>query len=284
MLDNKTIKKIEEFVLIRPRSIQEISILLNKNWRTIDRYVEEIKKSYGTIDVRTFREGTRGALKIVYYSAIENFSGTIFQKELEKQIFYGRTKYDFSPFDIFQFVSESKKLIWMKKGIDESNAGRLIEFKKLLDCAKKQILFFSGNLSFINFDDGKINLFDEIEGLVKRGVFLKVLCRIDVVSLKNVEKLLSLNKKYGRDFIEIRHRTQPLRATIIDELVVNLKEVIEPTQRKNETLKRLFLFYTIREKDWIKWLDSIFWRMFNSSVGSDKRLVELKRVDLTSFY
>jgi len=67
MLDSETIKKIEDFVYQKPRSIQEVSEHLGKNWRTVDRYIEEIGKSFGTISVRVFREGTRGALKATLY-------------------------------------------------------------------------------------------------------------------------------------------------------------------------------------------------------------------------
>ena len=71
MLDSKIIKKINNFVYQKPRTIQEISLLIKKNWRTADRYVEQISKEQGTLLVRTFREGTRGALKIVFWNNIE---------------------------------------------------------------------------------------------------------------------------------------------------------------------------------------------------------------------
>ena len=66
MLNNETIKKIENFVYSKPRSVSEVAKHLNKNWRTIDRYVKEIEKEFGTVATRTFRGGTRGALQIVY--------------------------------------------------------------------------------------------------------------------------------------------------------------------------------------------------------------------------
>jgi len=279
MLDNHIVKKIEDYCITEPRSIHELSKHIGKNWRTLDRYVNEIKKEYGTLDIKTFRGGTRGALKIVYYSAVEKFSGTVFQQELEKQIFSGREKEDFSPFDIYQFVSDKEKEIWMKQAENESKAGRLIEFQKLLDSAKKQVLFYSGNLSFIGFDDGEINVFNEMEKLVKRGISIKVLCRVDVVGINNIRKMLSLNKKYGKELIEIRHRNQPLRITIIDDNIVNMKEVKEPTCRDDELQERIFIFYTIRNREWAKWLQSIFWRMFNTAIGSSKRIEEIDRLN-----
>ena len=68
MLDTKTIKKINDFVYTKPRTIQEIAHLIRKNWRTANNYVDKIAKESGAISVRTFRGGTRGALKIVYWS------------------------------------------------------------------------------------------------------------------------------------------------------------------------------------------------------------------------
>ena len=143
---------------------------------------------------------------------------------------------------------------------------------------KKQILFFSGNLSFVNFYDGKVKLFDVLEELVKRGISIKVVCRVDFAARENVEKLLSLNFKYGKELIEIHHREQPLRATIIDNNIINLKEIEEPTGRKNELVEKTFIFYTIKNKEWNEWLSRIFWKMFSSSIDSKKRLEEMRKI------
>ena len=102
MLDNNTIKKIEIFVYAKPRSIQEIATYLGKNWRTAERYASQIEKDFGTISTRTFREGTRGALKIVYWASIEKASQSVFQEMLEEEIMHAKRKEDFSAFDIFQ--------------------------------------------------------------------------------------------------------------------------------------------------------------------------------------
>ncbi len=278
MLDSKIVKKIENFVYSKPRSVQEISIHLGKNWRTVDRYVEEIIREYGTLDKRIFREGTRGALKIIYWASVENVNHSVFQEELEKEILGKNNPGDFSAFDIFQHVPDKNKEVWSGTGKDEVDANRLISFRDLLKTAKKQILFFSGNLSFINFDDGEVNLFCEIEELVKKGISIKVLCKVDLAGKENIEKLLSLNRKYGKELIEIRHRKQPLRVTIVDGKTINLKEIFLPTDRKGELDKKLFLFYTIYDKEWGEWLSRIFWKMFSNSIGSEKRLGELRKI------
>src|SRR5690349_11490358 len=111
MIDSSTIKKIESFVSQKPRSIQEIAKHIGKNWRTADRYIDHIEKEFGNISTRTFREGTRGSLKIAYWSSIENSNYSIFQEQLEKSIFQARNKEDFSAFDIFQYVSDKDKSV-----------------------------------------------------------------------------------------------------------------------------------------------------------------------------
>ena len=111
MLDSITIKKIEDFVCQKPRSVQELAVHLGKNWRTVDRYIEEIEKNFGTISTRVFRGGTRGALKIVYWSSMEKLSSSIFQEKLEEDILKARRKDDFSAFDIFQYVDDKKKKV-----------------------------------------------------------------------------------------------------------------------------------------------------------------------------
>src|SRR3989344_2357512 len=108
-MDSTIVKKIEDFVYSKPRAIQEIAQHIGKNWRTADRYVSYIEKEFGTLAVRVFREGTRGALKIVYSASIEKASSSIFQEKLEEEITNARWKEDFSAFDIFQYVQNNKK-------------------------------------------------------------------------------------------------------------------------------------------------------------------------------
>jgi hypothetical protein len=278
MINNKIIRKIEDFVSTQPRSVSEIAELLNKNWRTADRYIEKIIEEFGSLCTKTFRKGTRGALKIVYLANIEKISSSSFQKILEENIMNSKKKNDFSGFDIFQHVLNKDKKVWMKYGKDEVSLGRLKEFEKLLLSVKKRILFFSGNLSFINFKEKNTNIFNILEKLVKKGIKIKVVCRVDITGRKNIEKILSLNNKYGKELIEIKHREQPLRATIIDEELINIKEIKKPTGRKHELKDNAIIFYTIKNKDWIKWLSNVFWKMFNTSIGSEKRLMELNKV------
>jgi len=271
MLNSEIIKKIEDFVYVKPRSIQEISEYLKKNWRTVDRYIDEIKENFGTIDTRIFREGTRGALKLVYWSSRERVSSSSIQKALEKEIYEGKTKYDFSPFDIFQNIKDQNKSAVV--GYEEKRYWINDVVEKIKD-TKKQLLLFSGNLSLINFKE----IFEAIEELVKKNISIKVISRVDLVGKENIEKMLSLNFKYGKELIEIRNKEQPIRGFISDGKIIKIKEVKDPTNKENELKTEAVIFYTLKDKEWAEWLSKIFWKMFSSSIDANKRIDELSKL------
>lgn len=277
MLSSEIIKKIEDFVYIKPRSVQEIAQHINKNWRTADRYIQEIEKNFGTLSTRVFREGTRGALKIVFWSSIEKVSSSLFQELLEQEILRARRKEDFSAFDIFQHVPDKNKRAIVEKAITE-NTTNLKELAELMKKTEKQLIIFSGNLSFINLKNKTIDVFKILEELVKKGVTIKILCRVDIAGIENIERVLGLNFKYGRECIEIRHREHPIRAFIFDNKFFRIKEIKEPTGKMHELDKKLFIFYTIKDKDWTEWLSKIFWKLFSQSIYARKRIQELKKL------
>lgn len=277
MLDNKTIQKIEKLVSSEPRSINEIATLLNKNWRTVDRYLKQIEEEYGTVFTKTFRGGTRGALKVAYSATQDKISNSSFQLELEKKIIASRRKEEFSAFDIFQFVPDKNKLVIVENKIYEAGTN-IKELVEILRSTKKELKLFSGNLSWINLKMGETDLFGELEKLVKKGIRIKVLCRVDIGGIENIKKVLQLNYKYAKDLIEIRHREHPIRAFVIDNKTIRLKEIKEPTGKIKELDKKKFIFYTIKDKEWTEWLGKIFTKLFNSSIGSEKRLIELNKL------
>jgi hypothetical protein len=137
-------------------------------------------------------------------------------------------------------------------------------------------LIFSGNLSFVNLKSKQQGFIEIMDSLVKKGVSVKVVCRVDLASIGNIEKMLSLNYKHGKESVEIRHSEQPLRAVVVDGKIASIKEIKEPTGKINELNKRIFIFYTIKDKDWIEWLCRIFWKMFSNSVDGQKRLEDLR--------
>ncbi|MEK6888973.1 MAG: hypothetical protein AABW80_02585 [Nanoarchaeota archaeon] len=276
-MDASIVKKIEEFVYQKPRSIQEIAQHINKNWRTADRYVLEIEKETGTLSTRVFRGGTRGALKIVYWASMEKISSSAFQEQLEAEIMRARWKEDFSAFDIFQYVNNKHK----KATVESEQSEQKVAFhriKDMLEKTEKQLLIFSGNLSFINYKNKNERILDIFDKLVKKGISIKVICRVDISGRKNVEGLLSLNHKYGKELVEIHNRHHPIRATIVDKKFFDIKEIKEPTGEISELDKKIFIFYNITEKDWIDWLTKIFWKLFSSSIDSKTRLQELEKI------
>ncbi len=277
MLDNQEIKKIEDFVYAKPRAIQEIAQHIEKNWRTADRYVSEIEKNFGTITTRVFREGTRGALKIVYWASVDKISHSIFQEKLEIEILRAKRKEDFSAFDIFQHIADKDKEATIEKAASEETTS-IEKLAELMSKTEKQLLIFSGNLSFTNIKSKKTDMMQVLDKLIKKGVTIKILCRVDLVGKENIEKILSLNFKNGKQLIEVRHSEQPIRAFIIDGKMFRMKEIKEPTGRLNELDKKIFIFYTIKDKDWSAWLSRIFWKIFSQSIEAEKRLNELKKI------
>lgn len=277
MLNNELIKKIEDFVYSKPRSMQEIASYIGKNWRTADRYIFEIEKNYGTIATRVFREGTRGALKIVYWASVEKISSSVFQEKLEEEILRARKKEDFSAFDIFQYVNEKNKQAKVKTEKSEEIAG-FNNVKSILEKAEKKILIFSGNLSFINLQQKEKKILSILDILVKKGISVKILCRVDITGKKNIENVLALNYKHGKEMVEIRHKEHPIRATIVDNKFFDIKEIKEPTGKISELDKKIFIFYNIKDKEWVEWLTKIFWKMFSSSIDARKRIMELEKI------
>lgn len=276
MLRSEVVTKIEQFVATKPRSVQEVAQHIGKNWRTADRYVDEIQHEFGTLATRVFRGGTRGALKIVYWAAVEHRKESVFQEQIERAILAAHKKEDFSSFDLYQYVDAKKKTV----NVQEHETGNLAEFRALLSSAERQLLLFSGNLSFINLQKKEQDMLDVFDALVKKGVSIKILCRVDIEGRENVERLLSLNFKHGKESIEIHHAEQPLRGAVIDGKLLRLKEVKEPTGKARELNRRLFIYYTMRDKEWLEWVTRLFWKMFSASLDARRRLEEIKRIPL----
>ena len=127
-----------------------------KNWRTAEAYLQKIAAETGQIAFRTFREGTRGALKIAYWNSIGEVNATGAQELLFKRLEVGRKKEDFSAFDIYQYVDKDKRTAFFEEQEEE-----LINVKQdlvgSLLSAQQQVLIFSGNLSWANLQQGKRN-------------------------------------------------------------------------------------------------------------------------------
>ncbi|MGV8086481.1 MAG: hypothetical protein ACP5N1_02530 [Candidatus Woesearchaeota archaeon] len=281
MLDSKLIKKICDFVYVKPRSIQEISFHIQKNWRTADSYVEKIIKEQGNLAIRTFREGSRGALKIVYWNNIEKIHSNDFQERLFKKIETARNKSDFSPFDIYQYVSEDKRHAFLEEQSEYTVTSKQ-DLVSAMNDSEKQLLIFSGNLSWVNAMQDKKKIIDVFEELNDRNISIKVLCQITPESLKNVKKLLEIAEKRGRKNIEIRHCEQPFRAFIVDDKLVRFKESrkldTEKTE-KNNINKKSYIFYEINDTEWIEWMQKVFWNLFRTSIDAKTRIKDIESIE-----
>ena len=270
MLTKELTDTITDFVRQKPRTVQEIAHLLQKNWRTADRYVDTITSETGLLATRTFREGTRGALKIVFWNAIDHAKGSAYQDRLLQRILHGKHKEDFSPFDIYQFIPADKREAYLEK--NEYPDNKNISNNLLVKKARQQVLYLSGNLSWL---DKQPEMLTTLEELSHKKISTKILTRIDVTSQEKAQQLLAINKRVGWDALHIRHCEQPLRAMIVDETVASIKEVLSPHHHR-ELTKNTFIFYRITDEHWIGWLQKVFWHLWAQSVDATARIDALK--------
>ncbi|MFH1589640.1 MAG: hypothetical protein ABIB43_03690 [archaeon] len=283
VLDKKTIKKINDFVYSKPRTVDEVSKYIKKNWRTADRYLKQIADEEGTISLRTFREGSRGALKLVFWNNIEQIHSSSFQEKLFQQIEHARKEEDFSLFDIYQYIDDKKKSAFVEY---RSETGITVKQNLIgyLQNAEKQILHFSGNNSWINLVENNRKLIDVAEDLAKAGVKIKILSRVEIAGINNIKKLLAINSRIGKEMIEIRHCFQPLRGFIIDDKEARFQEVINPSLYKEDELKgEKAIFYEINDKEWVEWLQRVFQNLFRTSIPAQKRIDDLRKINNLKF-
>ncbi len=276
-LDPNTTKRINEFVYAQPRTIQEITSLIAKNWRTADSYVNQISSQTGTISVKTLRPGTRGAVKLVYWNTTDSVNSTQAQQLLMKKLEVGKTKRDFSPFDIYQYVPKKKRQSFFEEQ-EEENIKVKQDLAGSLRKARKQVLLFSGNLSWVTIKQDDEKMIDIFAELAENGIYIKVLTKVDITSIEKVRTMLGINTQVGKDMIEIRHCEHPLRAFIVDNKFVKLKEIKDPRDYEVKKSKKTYIFYEIFDSAWIEWLQKVFWKFFASSIAAKRRINDLKTV------
>jgi hypothetical protein len=277
VLDNSTIEKIKSLVYQKPRTINDIAIALGKNWRTANRYIEEIILKSGQIKVTTFREGTRGALKLVYWNNTDKIYSTDIQEKLFKQIESGIDKSDFSPFEIFQFVDSDKRNAYYEEIKDEKTYDYNIKsLIPLFENAKKEILIFAGNLAFIHLKYKKKKMFDYIKDCIDRKVIIKIMTKVNIIDLENIELLLSLNSGLKENLIEIRHEITPLRAYIFDNDILKLGELQLGQGKEGQIQNKIGIYYEITDENWIDWMQKLFWKKFQNSIVVNKRIENIR--------
>ncbi len=118
-----------------------------------------------------------------------------------------------------------------------------------------------------------------MEEVAKSGVKIKILIRIEIPGLNNILDVLSINDKVGREVVEIRHTFQPLRATIVDDKIITLKEEKSPLEFRGDELKEGFsIILKIYDEEWLEWLQKIFWNLFRTAIPAQKRVQELEDI------
>ena len=267
-------KSIIEFVKKEPRAVQEISQMLGKSWVTANNYVREIKDKTGIIDVKVFRGNTKGSLKIVYWNYSERLASDEIKDMLYDQIRLGKKKEDFEPLDIYENISRDSR----NKLTEQFKEDYYPEFRNLplfLKEAKNEVLCFSGNLSWINQKDFGVSVYDTMKSLAESGVRFKVLCRVDIGSMKNIDKILTINKDV-HGAIEIRHRKQPLRGFIVDDKAASFAEEKKcKDYKKGELEMNQKTYYDIYDDKWVNWLKKVFWDLYRHSSPAEKRIENL---------
>jgi hypothetical protein len=277
MLDDKGIKQVIDFVKKEPRTVQDVSKLIGRSWVTTDSYLGKIKESTGLIAIKTFRKGTQGALKIVYHTSTEASKSDELKTILSNQIMNGRSKEDFDFMEIFQFIDDKKKKAFVDIA-KENVTSKKANFVNLLSSASDKVYIFSGNLSFINLKEGNKKTIDIIEDLLKRKVMIKIICRVNMASLLNINKLNKLMIKY-QGLIEIKHSYQPLRGLIVDNNIARFKDEEQvQSYKKGELDKNQVIFYETYDEEWILWLQNVFWGMFRNAISAESRINEINQV------
>ncbi len=276
VLNHDIKRKLLELIAQSPRSIQELAVELNKNWRTIDNYITKLVEE-GLISIKEFKKGSRVAFKIVYLQPEINYQITNVQKKILRQIESGKRSQDFSPLNIIQYIPETEVKSYFKSaGLPTNKVTE--DLSLFLNQATTSLQMFSGDLSWVDLKSGKSSILDVMEGLAKDKVTIKIIARVDKSTQKRIEKLLNINYKLGYDAIEIRHDEHPLRCFIVDGKIVRLKEPAFSSV-KGELKKMGTYFYQVHEDSWTNWFERMFWSSFRSSIPANKRLEVLDRIE-----
>jgi uncharacterized protein (DUF1697 family) len=277
MLDDKGIKQVIDFVKKEPRTVQDVSKLIGRSWVTTDSYLNKIKDSTGLIAIKTFRKGSQGALKIVYHTSTESSKCDELKTILSNQIMHGRFKGDFDFMEVFQFIDNKKKMAF----IDEQKEGVISGKEDIIGLFKQatnKVYIFSGNVSFLSSKQGKIKIINSLEDMLKRGILVKILCRVNLASIFNLNNLNRLILKYP-GLLEIKHSYQPLRGMIIDDKIARFRDEEQVKfYKKGELDKNQIIFYEIHDEEWILWLQNVFWSKFRNSISSESRMKDIDKV------
>lgn len=264
----KQIHQIIEYVKGEPRTVQDVAKRIGKSWVTTNSYIEKIIKETGQIKIKTFRQGTQGAIKLIYY----NYAGSLEEDELKSlislHITNGRYKTDFDFMDIYQHINDKKKRSHIEKNIHDFEKYLM----NYLEEAQDTVFCLSGNLSFLSRE-----VLDSMEKALKRKVHIKILCRITLGSLRNISPLLTLLRKYPQ-LLEVRHRFQPLRGFIIDGKALFREDEKKSSYREGEIIGDVQIIYEIMDQEWVDWLRQLYWHLYRPASDGVGRMKEFEKL------
>ncbi|MFH1649412.1 MAG: hypothetical protein ABIA93_02600 [Candidatus Woesearchaeota archaeon] len=269
-LNEESRKKLLEFVRPEPRTMQDVANVLGVSWHTAESYVSTLGKQTGLVDVKVFRPGTKAALKIVYWNYSERNSPDEVREGLVNQLMLGRKKGDFDVLDMFELVPDERK-----RAVTEPPKVKTARIRNFIEATKSELSSFSGNISWMRLPD----VAEALEKALKRGVHVTILSRIDYGTIENYRALNELMKRYPGS-IEIRHAFQPLRGFIRDGELVQLKDEKEYGEYRSGEMRAdsIRIVYEITDKEWVDWIQHVFWTMFRRASQAESRIRELNRL------
>lgn len=264
--------QIIRFVKREPCLIQDLAQHIDRSWITTESYVEKISQDTGLIRTKTFRKGTKGATKIVFWNYTESLQTDEVKAKLFEKIKLFKNKEEFDPTEIFQFVSPTHAKAFIEPYHDSKTQQKLIAF---FEKVENELLSFSGNISWMRHE----KIIKALDQLLDRGVRLKIVGRIDLETLENLKKVDSILKKHGSR-IEIRHCLHPVRGLVADQKMVRLKQdKIKAQFREQELPEDFRVFYEIDDPEWVAWFSKTFWYLFRTSISLEDRIRVLETIN-----
>lgn len=272
--------KILKLIEARPYNINEIASIFKINWRTADRYIEKLKSETGKINTVTFREGTRGALKVVFWKNPHEISDSKRKVLLFEKIRTSTSYHDFYPYMIYKEVPDGKKKAFQEIVSRGNSALRPYNSKNLvryIDGVKNSLLIFAGYLLRAGTPRGVKQLLLSIKRAKDRGVSIKVLSRVDYNNIEIVDNLLRI----GADVVNVQ---QPLRGILADEKEVVLLENSPIFKDGKLTNKNRLVYYEISDGDYVKLISDLFWDYYRRGVPAKQTIADIQSVPDFSAY
>ncbi|MAF99453.1 MAG: hypothetical protein CMH61_02470 [Nanoarchaeota archaeon] len=272
-MNQETNRKILNFIASEPRAMSEIAQHIEKSWKTADKYVQLLKENNPNVLVKVFRKGSHGALKVAFLKSMMKKSSDQIKDKFFNEFLRGKKKHEFDVLDFYSHLKTDDKnmIIEQFKYENVSECQNLVELLRSCDSVLRCL---SGNLSWINMEENGVRIIDVLQELVNRGVEIKVLCRIDAASMRNIYRLRSLGD------IKFRHVRHPLRGFIVDQKVFRLKEEMRSTRyRDGELNNNLRIFYDVAEPEWVQWMGNIFNYSFDNSMNLESYEEVMKMIN-----